>query len=190
LNFLRQSTPIQSINTGINTGINTPSIQATPIIPSPIRRNHGVTLVELLVVLAVISILIKLSIPSYLNFISKQKISAAETDLVSMAMNMENYLLNHTYYPIPSSSTPSNAVVTSSNITGVSNIQAVLPGWVPAQSADFTYYVWAVDNTVTPPTYTVSASGVSTSVGGSSCILSLNSSNVKSITSCKGVSSW
>jgi len=101
--------------------------------------------------------------------------SGGQSDLVSLALNLENYLQNNTQYPAPAN--------------GVGAIQAVLPGWVPAQQSDFSYAITAVSNTAAPPTYTVQAVGNSASVGD--CVLTLTSAGIRTMARCpSGSGSW
>lgn len=140
--------------------------------PAPGR---GFSFIELLVTIAIAAILASIALPAYQSYIARQKVSAAEMDLVALSMNMETFLQNNTSYPAVAS--------------GVSTIQATLSGWTPAQGADFSYAIAAVNNTVTPPTYTLTATGSSAVV--SSCTVSLSSTNLRTLSNCPGgASSW
>ena len=136
------------------------------------KSSRGFTLIELMVVLVIVAILTAIAVPAYQSYIARQKLSAAEGDLVALSMNMENYLQNNTQYPAVQATTIA--------------IQAVLPSWTPAQSADFSYAITAV----TQPTatvagaYTIQASGTSGTVSG--CTITLTSANGRTLSGCPG----
>lgn len=134
------------------------------------RALQGFTLIEILIAVAIVGILAAIALPSYRSYIAKQRMSASQTDVAALAMNMETYLQNNTQYP---------AVV-----SGTAAIQGSLPGWVPVQGADFTYAITAVSNSVSPPTYSVQAVGTSALVSG--CIILLNSIGTRTLQGCPG----
>lgn len=127
-------------------------------------KAKGFTLIELLVTMLIAAILAAVAIPAYQLYIAKQKVSVSESDLVSLSMNMENYLQNNTQYP---------------------TALASLAGWTPA-SQDFTY---ALSNVVQPTatamgSYTLTATGATTLVSG--CTVTLTSANIRSLSGCPG----
>lgn len=61
-------------------------------------RYNGITLIELLIVLAVISILIAIAYPSFSHLLASHHRKEAEQTLLIMAKNMEVYKIqNHSY---------------------------------------------------------------------------------------------
>ncbi len=138
-------------------------------------RQAGFTLIEMLVTIVIVGILSSIALPAYQSYIAKQRVSAAQADLVSLAMNLENFLQNNTRYPAA--------------VAGVSSIQGQLPGWNPVQQADFNYAVTAVDNSAAPPTYSVQATGTSRAVDG--CAIALNSAGARTMSGCpSSAASW
>lgn len=130
---------------------------------------NGFTLLELLVVIAIIAILAAIALPSYESYISKSRAKAAQTDLAALALNFENAFQRQLAYPVATTTTTADT-------------EALFTGWTPAESA-FTYSVVS-----TAATYTLTASGKDGSL--SSCVMSLDNENVRTVTACPGISSW
>lgn len=152
--------------------MHSPSDIPTPK-PMP-SRWRGFTLVELMVAVAVVAILASIALPSYSSITKKQKVRAAQADLVALVLVMENFyaLSSPNAYPAVTTST----AATQANFNGA---------WSPAQSDNFKYVI----SEKTATSYTLQAIGTSTNFSG--CTISITSTNVRSLSSaCGGGSSW
>lgn len=65
---------------------------------SAIRENHGFTLVELMIVIAVIGILAAIAIPSYLGIQRKSARSEAKANLQAIALALEGFMAENNRY--------------------------------------------------------------------------------------------
>jgi len=121
------------------------------------KNNKGITLIELLITLAIISILAAIAIPAYIG----QQKRAARTEAFT---NLEALRL------LEEQSFSENATYTAS-AANVAAIQALLPGFRPGTGLNFSYQIvqnFRVDtpianpptwNTAQAPCFTVIATG-------------------------------
>lgn len=59
--------------------------------PSPSRNSRGFTLIELMVVIAVVGILVGIAVPTYQDSVRKSRRGQAKADLVQLAQGMERF---------------------------------------------------------------------------------------------------
>lgn len=134
-------------------------------------RVRGFTFIELLMAVAIVGIISSIAVPAYFSYISKQKLRAAQTDLVALSLSMENYFQQQLSYPAATTTTAATV--------------ALFTGWSPAQTADFKYIISASASS----SYTLQAVGTSTKF--SSCTVQLTSANDRTLTSgCGFTTAW
>ena len=81
------------------------------------KRSKGFTLIELMIVVAIIAILAAIAIPQYKKFQAKAKAAEAKTNLGAIASCEESYHAEHDKY-IACAKTPSSAPSSKDNFTG------------------------------------------------------------------------
>jgi len=106
-------------------------------------RNRGFTLTELLIVIAIISILAMVAIPAYVGHQKRAARMEAYANLEALRLLEEQYFSENGQY--------------TASANGVTAIQALLPGFQPGNSLNFTYQIVqnvAIDTPITnPPTW-------------------------------------
>ena len=119
------------------------------------HNNKGLTLIELIIVLAIISILALVAIPGYIGQQTRAARAEAYTNLESLRLLEEQFFAeNACYYR-----TGGNC--TNATITGVANIQAFLPGFQPGTSLNYTYSITTNTNgTIVAGCFTATATGI------------------------------
>lgn len=137
---------------------------------------HGFTLLELMITVAIVSILIGIAVPSYESYLTKSTIKAAQSDLVALSLVMENRFQKQLVYPTVTAATTSETRCVASS--GTTSCASSASGWQPSQSDSFTYRIV----TATLTTYTLEAVGTSGKVNG--CSITLTQNNVRAITNC------
>jgi prepilin-type N-terminal cleavage/methylation domain-containing protein len=72
--------------------------------PTPLRRTRGFTLIELMITVAIIGILARIALPSYLNYVTRAKLVSMTNRLAGLRTAMEQYYQdNRTYASVSSS---------------------------------------------------------------------------------------
>lgn len=104
-------------------------------------RSRGFTLIELMVVAAIIAILAAIAYPSYQQYVVRGKRSAAQAQMMDIANREQQYLLANRAY---------------ADTTALAASGFALPGEV---SSNYSYSV-SVNNSATPPTFTITFTAI------------------------------
>ena len=135
-----------------------------------VAKIRGFTLVELMITVAIISIIAAIAVPSYTGYMTRARRSAAEQLVMQIAGKQQQYVVDARSY-------------TATIGTGGLNIGS-LDGWTCAATCTNGAYTVTVtvDNVATPPTYTISAAPVAGSSQASDGTITYNNTGTKART--------
>lgn len=134
-----------------------------PTAPATARRARGLTLIELMVALVIVSILAAVAMPGYQSFVRKGSREAAQAELVELAATQEKIYLNSNAY-----TTQVSAAYTGTSAGGL--------GVPNARSRDGRYTYTA---TVNGAAYTLTATPVAGSTQASDGNLTIASDGTR-----------
>lgn len=128
------------------------------------KHAKGFTLIELMIVVAVIGIIASFAMPSYKNYVIRGNRSAAESFMMDIANREKQYLLDARVYVADAMG--ATGAVTTLNLT--------------APKAVYTYYTIAIAAPGgNPPSFTVTATPVAGTIQASDGTLTLNDTGSK-----------
>ncbi len=126
---------------------------------APRDGERGFTLIELMIVVAIIAILAGILIPNFVNARSQAQTAACESNLRSIATALELYYADNQVYPTASGASVQPALFTVNNVSYLNNT----PKDPAAQSGTATYALTTTQASGGgPATYVVTCPGVHT----------------------------
>jgi len=129
--------------------------------------DRGFTLIEVMIVVAIVAVLAAIAIPQYANYVLRSKIQMAQSDLVALSSHVENYRQRTLTYP--------------------ADAGVLMTTWHPGtRSGDFDY---AYERTATG--YTVTATALAPLGKAQGCTSTLEEADHRSVTGeCAGMNDW
>ena len=125
----------------------------------PRESERGFTLIELMIVVAIIAILAGILIPNFVNARSQAQTAACESNLRAIATALELYYADNQVYPTAAGAAVGPALLTVNGVAYLNNT----PKDPAAQSAAATYVLTTTQASGGgPATYTVTCPGVHT----------------------------
>lgn len=131
------------------------------------RSAQGFTLIELMVVVAILAILAAIAVPAYGNYVLRSRIRVAQSDLLALSANVENFRQRTLGYP--------------------ASDELAKKGWsAGTKSGSFSYSYAA-----TGSGYDIQAVASGAMGKASGCTLSIDANNGRAVSgNCLGVSDW
>ena len=124
---------------------------------APREAERGFTLIELMIVVAIIAILAGILIPNFVNARSQAQTAACESNLRAIATALELYYADNQVYPTASGAAVQPTLLTSNGIAYLNNT----PKDPAAQSSTATYTLTTVQaGGGGAPSYTIFCPGV------------------------------
>ncbi len=130
------------------------------------KTQRAFTLIEMLITVAIVTILAAIALPSYNSFIVKSEIRTAQSDLLALGLNFENRYQRTLAYP-----------VVPGDKNNTNGLKGIFKGWSPSGS-NFKYEV----TVTTASAYTIKAIGLNRQNG---CSLTVSHENTRSSEGCK-----
>lgn len=118
------------------------------------KQNKGFTLLELMIVIAIIAIVASIAIPTYTGYVTTARMVEAKNNIAALTLAEEEYFLEKNMYFYD----------TSNDNTNLSNASDTL--WTASKGDDGNEnFIYTVTSTLSGG-YTINATGVGTHVAG------------------------
>ena len=125
--------------------------------PAPRSGERGFTLIELMIVVAIIAILAGILIPNFVNARSQAQTAACESNLRAIATALELYYADNQIYPSAAAAPVQPSLFTANGVAYLNNT----PKDPAAQSGAATYALTTTQATGgSPASYTITCPGV------------------------------
>jgi type IV pilus assembly protein PilE len=122
------------------------------------KRQRGFTLIELMIVVAVMGILVAVAIPSYRSYIITANRNAAQAQMMDIANREQQYFLSNRVYASETTLASNGYALPTEVSSNYSYVVTVGSGTVPSYTITFT----AINNQVSDGNLGLTSEGVKT----------------------------
>jgi type IV pilus assembly protein PilE len=157
-------------------------------------RAQGFTMIELMMTLAVVSILAAVAVPSYKSYIAKSRVHGAKGDVMGMSLAMERAYQKKLAYPAYGTCGVSDQAVAALPASRTpATLKDEFSGWLPTQSDAFQYSVQSDTRTASLCGNLYGYAVLATANNGfglDGCVLTLQGTGERTATAACGFTAW